>query len=204
MSFFDAEKMQSIQTANLELLQQMNGKMFEGIEHLAQLQLKALRALSEDQFEACRQLLNTRDPQSLFQLQGAFVQPMSQAERLLEFNRKIYDLLSSTQAEVAKLGEKQVAVGAKQVQEALETISSNAPASAEPAVAVLKSAIESAGSVLESAQKVAKQAAEMAESSIAAAANAATQAATQAAAQATQATQAATQAARNASKAASK
>ncbi len=193
MSFFDAEKMQSIQTANLELLQQMNGKMFEGIEHRAELQLKALRALSEDQFEACRQLLNTRDPQSLFQLQGAFVQPMSQAERLLEFNRKIYDLLSSTQAEVAKLGEKQVAVGAKQVQEALETISSNASgqrrAGGRRAEVGDRKRRQRAGK----REKVAKQAAEMAESSIAAAANAATQAATQAAAQATPgATQAAT------------
>lgn len=88
----------------------------------------------------------------------------------------MYDLVSSTQADIAKLAERQVEAGTKQVRELVDVIAKNAPAGAEPAVAVLKSALESAGSVYESAQKAAKQAAEIAENGIAAAASAAGQA----------------------------
>ncbi|ALY44356.1 TPA: phasin family protein [Pseudomonas aeruginosa] len=176
MSFFDSEKLQSAQKANLDLLQQISGKVFESVEQLSQLQFKALRASSSEQFDSLRKLLSARDPQAFAELQASLTQPTAQAERLLEFNREVYDLVSSTQADIAKLAERQVEAGAKHVRELVDVIAKNAPAGAEPAVAVLKSALESAGSVYESAQKAAKQAAEIAENGIAAAASAAGQA----------------------------
>lgn len=169
MSFFDSEKLQSAQKANLDLLQQISGKVFESVEQLSQLQFKALRASSSEQFDSLRKLLSVRDPQAFAEAQASFTQPAAQAERLLEFNREVYDLVSSTQADIAKLAERQVEAGAKHVRELVDVIAKNAPAGAEPAVAVLKSALESAGSVYESAQKAAKQAAEIAENGIAAA-----------------------------------
>lgn len=176
MSFFDTEKLYSTQKANLDLLQQISSKVFEGVEQLSQLQLKALRASTDESFDSVRNLLSVRDPQSFADVQASFTQPAAQAERLLEFNRQVYELISGTQSEIAKLTERQVEAGAKQVQELVEEISKNAPAGAEPVVAVLKSALESAGSVYESAQKAAKQAAEIAETGIASAATAAGQA----------------------------
>lgn len=176
MSFFDTEKLNSTQKANLDLLQQVSSKVFEGVEQLSQLQLKTLRASTDDQFESLRKLLSARDPQAFAELQASFVQPTIQVERLLEFNRQVYELISGTQTEIAKLAERQVEAGAKQVQELVEGIAKNAPAGAEPVVAVLKSALESASSVYESAQKAARQAAEIAENGIAAAASAAGQA----------------------------
>ncbi len=176
MSFFDTEKLNNAQKASLELLQQANSKVFEGVEQLSQLQLRTLRASSDDQFESLRKLLLVRDPQAFAELQASFAQPSTQVERLLEYNRQVYELISGTQAEIAKLAEQQVEAGAKQVQELVEVIAKNAPAGAEPVVAVLKSALESAGSVYESAQKAARQAAEIAENGIAAAASAAGQA----------------------------
>ncbi|WP_437880931.1 phasin family protein [Pseudomonas sp. LRF_L74] len=176
MSFFDTEKLHSTQKANLDLLQQISSKVFEGVEQLSQLQFKTLRASSDDHFDSFRKLLSARDPQAFAELQASFARPTAQAERLLEFNRQVYELISGTQSEIAKLAERQIETGAKQVQELVEVIAKNAPAGAEPAVAVLKSALESAGSVYESAQKAAKQAAEIAENGIAAAASAAGQA----------------------------
>ena len=58
----------------------------------------------------------------------------------------------------------------------IETLSKNAPAGAEPAVAMFKSALESVGNTYESVQKAAKQATQMAEEGITAAASAAGQA----------------------------
>jgi phasin family protein len=181
MSFFDTEKLNDARKANLDLLQQISSKVFEGVEQLSQLQLKTLRASSDEHFDGLRKLLSVRDPQGFAELQGSFAQPTAQAERLLEFNRQVYELISGTQSEIARLAERQVEAGARQVQELVEVIARNAPAGAEPAVAVLRSALESAGSVYESAQKAAKQAAEIAENGIAAAASAAGQAAREAA-----------------------
>lgn len=176
MSFFDSEKLQADQKANLDLLEQVNGKVLKGVEQLSQLQLAAMRAVSEEGFDSARKLFSARDPQSFSAAFGSFANPAQQAERLLEFNRKVYDLISATQADIAKLGERQAAQSTQQMQDLVAEIAKNAPAGTESAVAMLKSAVEGAGSVYESAQKTAKQAAEMAESGLAAAASAAGQA----------------------------
>jgi len=176
MSFFDTEKLNAAQKANIDLLQQVAGKLFESAEQLGQLQFKTLRASADVQIENLRKLSETRDPQAFLDWQGAFAQKAAQAEQVLEFNRKVYELIASTQSEIGKLAERQVAAGSQQVQELVDTIAKNAPAGAEPAVAVLRSALETAGNVYESAQKAAKQAAEIAENGIAAATTAANQA----------------------------
>jgi phasin family protein len=176
MSFFDSEKLQAAQKSNLDLLQQMNTKFFKGFEQLSHLQIATLRSVSEETFQNASKLLAARDPQSFSEVISSIAHPALQAERLMEFNRQVYDLISSTQADLAKLGERQAARNAQQVQELVDEIAKNAPAGSESAVAVLKSAVETAGNVIESAQKTAKQAAEIAENGIAAAASAAGQA----------------------------
>lgn len=176
MSFIESEELQNVQKNYLDLLQQVNSAVFSGVEQLSQLQFKALRAASEEQFDNLGKLLSVRDPQSFAQLQSSLFQPTAQAERLSEFNRQVYEVLSGTQSEISRLAEQQVEAGARQVQDMVEVIAKNAPAAAEPAVTVLKSAVESAGTVYGNAQKAAKQAAEMAESGMAAATSAAGQA----------------------------
>ena len=176
MSFFDSEKLQAAHKANLDLLEQVNSKLLKGFEQLSHLQIAAIRSASEEQFASARKLLDVRDPQAFTAFISSIAHPAQNAERLMEFNRKVYDLLSSTQADIAKLGERQVAQNTQQVQELVEEIAKNAPAGSESAVAVLKSAVETAGNVYESAQKTAKQAAEIAEQGITAAASAAGQA----------------------------
>ena len=176
MSFFDSEKLQATQKANLELLQQLNSKVLKGFEQLSHLQISTLRSVSEESFANAGKLLAARDPQTFTSVLGTIAQPTHQAERVMEYGRQVYDLVSSLQADIAKLGERQAARNTQQVQELVEEIAKNAPAGSESAVAVLKSAVETAGNVLESAQKTAKQAAEIAENGIAAAASAAGQA----------------------------
>ncbi len=173
MTLFNSDKIQNAQKAQLELLQQISSKIFEGVEQLTQLQLKSLRAASGEQFESLNSMLAITDAKDLAGLQSALPQPAAQAERLMDFSREVYELISKTQAEIAELAESQVDATSQQTQELLETLSKNAPAGAEPAVAMLKSALENAGSTYESVQKAAKQASEMAEEGIAAAASAA-------------------------------
>src|SRR5437868_7011996 len=164
MTFFNSEKLQDAQKANLDLLQQISGKIFASVEQLSQLQIKTLQASAEEQFDGFRKLLAVRDPQGFAELQASFTQPNVQTERLAEFNRQVQALIVGTQSEIAKLTTRQVEAGTKQVQEFVEVISKNAPAGSEPVVAALKSSLANAGTVFENAQKAVKQAADVAQS----------------------------------------
>ena len=163
MSFFNPEKLQTVQKANLDLLQQISGKVFASVEQLSQLQFKALRESTEEQFEGVRKLLAVRDPQGFADLQASFSQPGAQTERLAEFNRQVQALIVGTQSDIAQLTSNQVEAGTAQVQEFVEEISKNAPAGSEPVVAAFKSGLANAGTVFENAQKTAKQATEAAQ-----------------------------------------
>ncbi len=178
MTLFNPEKIQEAQKAQLELLQKISGKIFESVEQLTQLQFKNLREASGEQLQNLRSQLSVTDPQDISKLQASLTQPGAQAERLMELNREVYELISSTHADIAKLAESQAHATAQQTQEMIEALSKNAPAGAEPAVAMLKSALESVGSTYESVQQAAKQASKMAEEGIAAAAATATATAT--------------------------
>jgi len=166
---FDTEKLTNAQKSNIDLLQQVTVKLFESTEQLGQLHLKTLRASTDAQFENLRLLSSARDPQAFAEWQATLAQPTALVESTLEFNRQVYELISGTHTEIAKLTEQQVAQGAKQAQEIVEEIARNAPAGSEPAVAAFRSVLQTAGSAYESAQKAAKQATEMAESGIKAA-----------------------------------
>jgi phasin family protein len=164
MSFFNSEKLQDAQKANLDLLQQISGKIFSSVEQLSQLQFKTLQASTEEQFDGFRKLLAVRDPQGFAELQASFTQPNVQAERLANFNRQVQALIVDTHSEIAKLTSRQIEAGNQQVQEFVEVISKNAPAGSEPVVAGFKSSLANAGAVFESAQKAVKQAADVAQS----------------------------------------
>jgi phasin family protein len=189
MSFFNPEKLQTVQKANLDLLQQISGKVFASVEQLSQLQFKALRESTEEQFEGVRKLLAVRDPQGFADLQASFSQPNAQTERLAEFNRQVQALIVGTHSDIAQLTSNQVEAGTAQVQEFVEEISKNAPAGSESVVAAFKSGLANAGTVFENAQKTAKQATEAAQgnfdSASAAAADAVAKAAPQASNKAT-------------------
>jgi phasin family protein len=164
MSFFNSEKLQDAQKANLDLLQQISGKIFSSVEQLSQLQFKTLQASTEEQFDGLRKLLSVRDPQGFAELQASFTQPNVQVKRLVDFNRQVQALIVDTHSEIAKLTSRQFEAGTQQVQEFVEVISKNAPAGSEPVVSGFKSSLANAGAVFESAQKAVKQAADVAQS----------------------------------------
>ena len=172
MSFFNAEKFQDAQKANLDLLQQISGKIFSSVEQLSQLQFKTLQATTEEQFNGFRKLLSVRDPQGFAELQASLTQPNVQAERLADYNRQVQALIVDAHSEIAKLASRQVEAGTQQVREFVEVISKNAPAGSEPVVAGFKSSLANAGAVFESAQKAVKQAADAAQSGFEAATSA--------------------------------
>lgn len=167
------------QKAAIEALVSIQGSVFGGFEKLVDLNLKAMRATLDDVSEKSQQVASVKDAQEAVAMTSNLVQPS--AEKAMSYGKHVYDIVSSVQADLAKLGEAQFAEGQKLAQEAIEMMTKNAPAGSESAVAMLKNGMVQINQAVEQMSKAAKQAAEVAEKNLAAATNATFKAAGEAA-----------------------
>jgi phasin family protein len=167
------------QKAAIDAFVAVQGSVFSGFEKLVDLNLKALKATIDEVSATSQQVAGVKDAQEALSLSSGLVQPS--AEKAMAYSKHVYDIVSTVQADLAKLSESHVAEGQKHVQDAIEQFTKNAPAGSEGAVAILKSSMAQASSAYDSMTKAAKQAAEVAEKNLAAAANATFKAAGQAA-----------------------
>ena len=149
------------QKANLETLNGLTNKAFEGVEKLVELNLQATKAaLAETQSHA-QALLSVRDVQELLTLQAGMLQPL--AEKTAAYSRHLYDIASGTSSEFSKAVEAKVAESQAQFASLVDSATKNAPAGSDTAVAMMKSAVAAANNAFESVQKAVKQATDMAE-----------------------------------------
>ncbi|AEG68981.1 phasin family protein [Ralstonia solanacearum] len=180
------EQIAAAQKANLETFFGLTNKAFEGVEKLVELNLQVVKATLAENVEHSKKALSAKDAQELLAVHTAAVQPL--AEKVLAYNRHLYEIFSDTQTEFGKVAETQIAENGRKLQALIDNVSKNAPAGSESAVALVKSALSAANNAYDSVQKATKQAVELAESNFHAAANAASKATAQAAAQARAAT----------------
>ncbi|MET0518643.1 MAG: phasin family protein, partial [Burkholderiaceae bacterium] len=162
-----AEQVFAAQKANLETLFGLTNKAFEGVEKLVELNLQVAKAALSEAADNTQAALSVKDAQELLALQTALLQPS--AEKAASYSRHLYEIATSTNAEVAKLAEAQMADAQKKFSAVVDNAAKNAPAGTENAVALVKSAVAAANNALESVQKAAKQAAEVAEANFQAA-----------------------------------
>ncbi|MCL9845188.1 phasin family protein [Ralstonia solanacearum] len=177
------EQIAAAQKANLETFFGLTNKAFEGVEKLVELNLQVVKATLAENVEHSKKALSAKDAQELLAVHTAAVQPL--AEKVLAYNRHLYEIFSDTQTEFGKVAETQIAENGRKLQALIDNVSKNAPAGSESAVALVKSALSAANNAYDSVQKATKQAVELAESNFHAAASKAT---AQAAAQARAAT----------------
>ena len=166
------------QKAAIDTLVAFQGSMFSGFEKLVDLNLKVIKATLDEVSQKSQQVVSIKDPQEAAALTSALIAPG--AEKAMAYSKHVYDIVSSVQADLSKLGESHVVEGQKHVSDAIEQFTKNAPAGSESAVAMLKSSLAQASSAYDSISKAAKQATEVAEKNLTAAANASFQAADQA------------------------
>ena len=174
-----AEQLFAAQKANIETLFGLTNKAFEGVEKLIELNLQVAKASLGDAAETARAALSVKDAQELLALQAGLLQPA--AEKAASYSRYVYDIAASTNAEVTRVAEAQIADAQKKFMSAVDTAVKNAPAGTENAVTLVKSALAAANNAYESVHKAAKQAADVAEANFQAMTNTAvkaTQAAT--------------------------
>ena len=167
------------QKAAIDTLVAVQNSVFNGFEKLVDLNLKVIKATIDEVSEKSQQVAAVKDAQEAVALSSSLVQPG--ADKAVAYSKHVYDIVSSVQADLAKLGETQVAEAQKTINDAVEQLTKNAPAGSESAVAMLKSSLAQAAGAYDAMTKAAKQATEVAEKNLSAAANATLKAAGQAA-----------------------
>jgi phasin family protein len=152
--------------ANLDALMSLTTKAFEGVERLTALNLGVAKASLDDVIETSRAAQSAKDPQSLLALQAGLLQPA--AEKAAAYGRQVYDIVSSTRADVEKLAARQAASAQELMSAAVEAAAQSAPEGSGSGVALFKQAIAAANNAYDGLQKASRQAAEVAEANVAA------------------------------------
>jgi phasin family protein len=159
-----AEQVVAANKANVETLFGLTNKAFEGVEKLVELNLQVAKTALGEAAEGAKAALSVKDAQELLSLQASLLQPS--AEKAVAYGRHLYDIAASTNAEVSKVAEAQMADMQKKFMAGVDSAIKNAPAGTENAVSLVKSAMAAANNAYESVQKAAKQAADIADANI--------------------------------------
>lgn len=168
------EQVVATNKANVETLFGLTNKAFEGVEKLVELNLQVARTALSEIAEGAKAAMSIKDAQELLALQAGMLQPS--AEKAVAYGRHVYEIAASTNAEVSKVAEVQMADMQKKFLASVDSAIKNAPAGTENAASLVKSAIAAANNAYESVHKAAKQAADIAEANIQAVTNTAVKA----------------------------
>ena len=155
------EQMMTAHKSNVEILIGLTSKAFEGVEKLVELNLQVAKAAMSEVADTAKAALSVKDAQELLALQAGLLQPV--AEKAAAYSRHLYDIATSTSAEVGKVAEATTADAQKQFMSLVDTAVKNAPAGSENVVALVKSAVAAANNAFDGVQKATKQATDVAE-----------------------------------------
>jgi phasin family protein len=164
MSYLTADQMLAAHKANVETLFGLTQKAFEGVEKLVELNMQLAKTSMVEIADSAKAALSVKDAQELMALQQAMLQPM--AEKAAAYGRHVYEIASSTNADVSRIAEEQMADVQKKYMSVVDAAVKNAPAGTENAVTLVKSAVAAANNAFESVQKAAKQASDVAQANI--------------------------------------
>ena len=162
--------------AQIEMMNTLSAKAFEGMEKIIDLNLNVAKASLEESSAAAAHLMTLKDPQAFFALSAAQAQPT--AEKALAYGRHLASITSSAQAEFTKAAEAQLAATQTKVVALVDELSKNAPAGSENAIAFVKSALGNASAGYEQMTKSSKQVSDTIEANVNAAVSQFTQTAT--------------------------
>ncbi|WP_168790547.1 TIGR01841 family phasin [Paraburkholderia aromaticivorans] len=161
MTQFSQEQFAAAQKKHVDTFFSLTGKFVEGVEKLSLLNLQAAKSIFAETQETAQKALAEKELPELFQLHNALLQPA--AEKGNAYSRQVYEILTDTHQEFVKLAEAQFVEYSQNAQAFVDSVTKNAPAGSESAVALLKSTITAAHTAYDTVNKATRQAAEIAE-----------------------------------------
>lgn len=166
------EQFASLNKASFEMMLTAARVSMAGFERLASLNLQAARSSFEESSDMMKSFFEVKDVKSLSELTSTSMQPA--ADKVSSYAKHCYDIASETSAELARLVEKQMADGNKQLFAAIDSMARNAPAGSEGVMTLVKSAVSAANTAFDQVSRATKQVVEMTEANVAAASKSAT------------------------------
>jgi phasin family protein len=135
-------------------------------EQLLKLNLETTRASLDQAANATRELLSVQDPQQLVTVRTRLAQ--TNMQQAATYAQSVYEIVSQTQAQLAKLFEEQMGRFAKDMTAGAETVGKGAPGT-DFANATMKSTLAATSAMMESLNLASKQFAELSEATMKAA-----------------------------------
>jgi len=158
------EQIAASQSAGLDAFFGLTGKVFECVGKLVALNLQVARSTVAESQENLTKAPGTTDLQQWFALQAGIATPFT--EKSLSYSRQLFDIASTTQAEVAQFAQSQYERYNARVHEIIDEAAKSAPAGSEAAIVAWKTALSASATLRESMQKTSQRAVEMAGSNL--------------------------------------
>jgi phasin family protein len=175
MNLLTPEQIAAAQESNLDFVFGLTNNIVAGVATLAELNLRALQSTLAETKKSAQRVLSVKGPQEGGALQASLAAPI--AEKMQSYSRQVWEIVSATQAEFARIAQTQYKAYTDRTQTLFEDVAKRAPAGSETGIAAWKSVIELTNTLYETAQKNSQQAVQVANSNFDAAAVAASKAA---------------------------
>ncbi|GLR13369.1 MULTISPECIES: phasin family protein [Chitinimonas] len=141
--------------AQLEKSIRLSSIALSGVERFVNLQLDLTRDLLSDNTATAKAFADVKDVQGFIALQQQLSQPV--IDKALSVAKNVYEVTSSTQAELGAFVEEQVVEFNKGLVSTLDKAVKQAPAGSEIVVSAVKTAVATAASAYDTVAKTAKK-----------------------------------------------
>lgn len=175
-------KPNTAQASNLDAVFGLTAKTLDVCQKFADLGVQTMRENLADYQENVHRAFAANGAQELFALQASAIEPAAQRAR--SYLQQVQEIAAAARADFQEVAEAQYSSGLRNLQQAFDNFSQNAPAGSENALNAWQSAVTSTAAFYESMHQATRHAIEFAESRVVEAAAAASTAAQKASAQA--------------------
>ncbi len=174
MSKPNVEQLAAAQKANAEVMMALVRTAFNGVERLTALNMAASRELFNNTVNNAQQLLGAKDAAEAAKLSNELAKP--NVEKLTDYSRSVYDLVTEMQKEVTSVLESQYSSFTKNAASAVEKAKTSAPVGGDVFAATMQSMLNASTKAFENLTGLAKQFSDLAETNVKAATTATTKA----------------------------
>jgi phasin family protein len=163
------EQLTAAQKANVEVATTLLRTSFEGMQRLAEINLKATRDFFNTSVSGVNTLLSAKDANELAALNQQLAKPS--VDKLMDYSRQVYDLVTQMQKEVTSVVESQYSQFSKEAASAIDKTKSSTPVGGDVFAVAMKSILDQTNKAFENMNNVARQMSEIAEANIQAVSN---------------------------------
>ena len=168
MSNPNLEQLTAAQQANAEVMMALLRTAFNGVERLTALNMAASRDFFNNTVANAQQLMGAKDANAVAKLNAELAKP--NVDKLVDYSRSIYDLVSEMQKEVTSVMEAQYSNFTKTANSAVAKAKASAPVGGDVFAATMQSMLDASSKAFDNMTGMAKQLSDIAEANLQAAA----------------------------------